>query len=202
MRIDKQLKLVIPVYDDDADPAAKPPKPATLRAVIHSEPISSDVFDTYFEPIAQVFTEIHAGRYTSISGPKIADKLLRKASVAMGIWESDPRSGRVGVRDGLLEEIHRLTNVLAPGKQGWRELLLQEAKDEILSRREAEEVDAMLVFFTVSSHMYPHQEVRAALDGAMSLRGARVEYSSFTELKASLPTLSAPENSGATAAGS
>lgn len=201
MRIDKQLNLVIDVYNDDGDPVANPPKPPTLRAVVHAEPIRAETFDVYFEPIGRVFAEMQ--RYTAISAPKIADKLLRNVSTAMGMWESDSRTSRIGVKEGLVEEIHRLTNVLAPGRQGWRELMFQEAKDEhLFSPREAAEVDAMLIFFTVGSHMYPLQDARAALDGAMSLRGARVEYSSFTELKASLATSNAAGNSGATAAGS
>lgn len=199
MRIDKKLNLVISVYNDDGDETANPPKPPTLRAVVHSTPITAETFDTYFEPIARVFAEMQ--RYTSISAPKIADKLLRKVSTAMGVWESDSGSGRVGVKEGLVEEIHRLTNVLAPSKGGWRELMYQEAQDtDVLSPREAGEVEAMLIFFTVGSHMYPLQDARVALDGAASLRGARVEYSSFMELKASLRTSTAVENSGETAA--
>lgn len=201
MRIDKKLNLVAEFYNDDGDPTATPPKPDTLRAVVHSAPISADVFDVYFEPIARAFAEMQ--RYTSISAPKIADKLLRKVSTTMGVWDSDSRTGRIGVKEGLVEEIHRLTNVLAPSKGGWHELMYQEAQDtDVLSTREAEEVEAMLIFFTVGSHMYPHRDVRMALEGAVSLRSARVEYCSFTELKASLPTLSGHGNSGGTVAGS
>lgn len=201
MRIDKQLHLVLDIFNDDADFDAKPPNPPTLRAVVHAAPIGAETFDAYFEPIGRVFAKMQA--FTAISAPKIADKILRSVATEMGIWESDERAGRIGVKDGLVEEIHRLTNVLAPTKTGWRDLMFKEALDgSVLSAREAAEVDAMLIFFTVGSHMYPLQDARMALDGAMSLRGARVVYSSFTELKASLATSTAGGNSGAKAAGS
>jgi hypothetical protein len=201
MRIDKQLNLIISLFNDDGDPDAKPPRPYSLRAKVHSASISTETYHAHFEIIGQVFTKIHTDRYHSISAPKVAYRLLQKIAVANGIWESDPRKGLVGVKEGLVGEIHRLTNILAPTEKGWRDLMYEEALEEgVLSPEEAEEVDSMLVFFTVGSRMYPRLHAKRILNDAMSLQDAQVEYLSFMEFKASPPTSTADGNSGGTAA--
>ena len=197
MRINRKLNLVVPVSADDPD------NPALLRAVVHASPISAETFDAYFLPISKTYAALISQGLGIVAGPRIADKLLRQISTELGMWDSDVRSGRIGVKQGLIEEIHRLTNVTAPAKdgRGWGDYQYQEAKDAgLIDADDASEVDAALVFFTVVSHMERHRDVKAILEGATKLWGARVEYSSFTELRASLQTSMRDENSGVTAA--
>ena len=57
---------------------------------------------------------MYAGGYSAISGPRIAKMLIKQTAIDMGTWE-----GTNGVNAGLIGEIHRLTNVVAPNGKGW-----------------------------------------------------------------------------------
>jgi hypothetical protein len=191
MRINEKLKLVIPLgRPDSADNEGN--DTGLLAAVVHTTPISSDVFDTYFLPLSRTYAAIHALGLGAVAGPRVADKLLRKVSKDMGAWE-----GEEGVERGLIAEIHRLTMVAAPSEKGWQDYQYQEAKDlGIIDADDAPEVDAAIVFFTVYSCMTRKRDLKIELGGGMKLWGARLEYSTFTELVASLRTSTVTANSG------
>jgi|SRR5581483_11614430 len=195
MRINKKLNLVIPILDDGDE--------TKTVAVVHATPIGSETFRAYHLPIAKTFTAFHANRLGSIGAPRIAHMLLEDASRELGIWESDPKTNYIGVKEGLIAEIHRLANVWAPTQSGWKDYMYSEALSAgIITADDAAEVDAALVFFTVSSHMLPRRDLKVTLTATAMLWGARVESSTFTELQASLPTSTANGSSGATAAAS
>ena len=191
MRINKRLNLVIPLGRSDSA--------GDLGVVVHTTPISSEVFDEYFLPLSMTYAAIYSQGLGPIAAPRITDKLLKKISIDKGIWDSDSQRGIVGVKQGLVGEIHRLTNVLAPGEHGWKEYMYQEAKDlGILDADEVAEVDSAIVFFTVCSSMMRKNQVEKELGGAMKIWGARLEFYTFTELRDSLPTSTGTANSGAT----
>lgn len=188
MRIDRKLNLVIPILDADGKKTV---------AYVHSTPISSEVFDTYFLPIAKTFSAIYSEGLGIVAGPRIADKMLRKVSTDLGVWD-----GPAGVQAGLVAEIHRLTNVIAVGKKGWETVPFDEAKERgILHADDAAEVNAALTFFTVISVMQKKAELPRVLGGAMKLWGSQIESLSCTEFMNSLRTSTAAENTGVTVAG-
>lgn len=180
-RITRKLNLVVEIErGEDESPL-----------YIHSTPIRREVFDTYFLLIGKTFTAVYAQGLGAISGPRVADRLLRQIADEMGVWADAEK--------GLIAEIHRLTVVLAPGDEGWQTVPYDEArKTNLLSEDDASEVDSALAFFTVASWMYRKSEAKTTLAGAMELWGARLESSSSTEYRNSLPTWKPPVSTGGT----
>lgn len=186
MKIDRKLNFVIPIVDDKDRP----------YAYVHSTPIMASTFDTYFLPLARTYAAIFALGLGPIAGPRVADKLLKKTSMDIGIWD-----GPEGVQAGLMSEIYRLTNVIAVGKNGWETTPFEFAKKNgILSAEDAAEVEASVVFFMVSSAVHPRQKLAEYLETASSLFGAQITSSNSTEFMSSLPMWTAVASIGATAA--
>ena len=186
MRIDKRLNLVVPVFREDGS-----------RMFVHSAPISSEVFENYFEIIGQVFTIIYTGGFNVFSGPRIAAMMLKKVAKERGIWE-----GPEGVKLGLVAEINRLTNVMAIGKNGgWEMIPFEDAKNKgMLEPFEISEVEGAVTFFILVSCMHKRVSQAEILAGATKLWDARTESLNCTDYMSSLQTLTAVENSGAKAA--
>lgn len=186
MRIDRKLNFVVPIVDDNDQP----------YAYVHSTPISTEVFDKYFLPLARTYSSIFALGLGPIAGPRVADKLLKKTSMDIGIWE-----GAEGVQAGLVSEIHRLTNVVMIGKSGWETVPWGFAKqNKLLNDADIAEVEAAIVFFTVSQACHPRAKLPEYLEAASSLWGGQITSLNCTEYANSLPTLTADASSGATAA--
>jgi hypothetical protein len=178
-RISRQLNLVILLERDEDE----------IPVWVHSTPISTDVFDTYYKVIAKTFATIYNQGLGVIAGARVASKVLKEVSEELKIWES--------VQQGLVLEIERLTNVLIPGERGWETIPYPEAKQrEIIHPEDAAEVDNAITFFTVASVMHRKSELKSLLSGGMALWGARVESSSFTDFRNSLPMWKRPDNTG------
>lgn len=186
MKIDKRLHLIIPVYGEDG----KVP-----RMYAHSTPVGYDIWEKYWEPLSVTFTRVMGGGHGIMGGPRIADKMLRKTATELGVWD-----GPEGVQSGLVAEIHRLTNVLAPGKNGWETIPFDEAKKGRLEAEDAAEIEGCLVFFTLIVLVNRRTVRRQMLEAAMELWGARIESLNCTEFTTSLATSTEDANSGATAA--
>lgn len=182
MEISRKLNLVIPIEGDDGN----------IVAYVHSAPISREVFETYFLPVSKTFSAIYAEGLGSVAGPRVAAMMLKRIATDLGQWD-----GPAGVERGLVAEIRRLTNVLAPGDRGWETLPYDEAmKRGILSSDDAAEVDNAVTFFTVASAMHRRSELRPILDGAGRLWGAQTSSLNSTEFAASLPISKPDANSG------
>lgn len=187
MKIDRKLHLVIPITDDDRENAP-------IVAWVHSTPISTQTFDTFWKPISKSFAAIWTSGLGIVSGPLVADKILREISQDMEIWEGDN-----GVQKGLMEEIYRLTNVMVIGDDGWTMLPYKIAKRDKLSAEDALEVEAAIVFFILISATQRRNQVRSILNSAMALWGAQIESSNATEFVNFLRTSTPPAISGAKA---
>lgn len=186
MRIDRKLNFVIPIVDEDDKP----------YAYVHSAPISTDVFDKYFLPLARTYSSIFALGLGPIAGPRVADKLLKKTSMDIGIWE-----GPEGVQAGLISEIHRLTNVVTIGKNGWETVPFGFAKqNKLLNDADIAEVEAAICFFCVTYAVHPRNKLSEYLGVASSLWTAQTTSSNSTEFANSLPTSTVVVSIGATAA--
>jgi hypothetical protein len=191
MKISKSLHLVIPIYDEPANP-----KDAKVTAYVHSTAISEETFDIYWKPIGIVFSRIYNGGFGVTAGARVADKILREVSQELKIWDTPD-----GVQAGLIADIHRLTLVSTVGKNGWELLPFQTAMDKgVIDKRDASAIEAALIFFTVASLMHRRSDLAAILELAASLWGLQIESSNSTEFLNSLRTSTKAETSGVTAA--
>jgi hypothetical protein len=187
MKISRALNLTFPIETDNG----------TIH--VHSVPISRETFKLYFDIIGQTVARIHAKGLNVVAGPNIAALMLRQVAEAEGRWD-----GPDGVKNGLLAEIRRLTNVVVPGPQGWATLPLDEAcKRDLLDEAAADAVEGAACFFSCAScvHSWQRESLLAILtiSGMLSVWRAQITFSNCTEFANSLETSTPRENSGATA---
>jgi hypothetical protein len=185
LAVDRNLNLVLPIYDDKDQ----------IVAWVHSAPIGREVFETYFRVLGRTFSAIHGDDADSLgatAGPRMAALLLRDEARKMGQWEGDG-----GVERGLMNEIKRLTNVVLPGVKGWETLPYDDAtRTAKINADDAAEVDNALVFFTVGWWVYPKSRRAPALNGASKMWGGHCTSSSVTAFAAGLQTSTEEKNTG------
>jgi hypothetical protein len=185
MRINKALNLVIPVDRDDGS-----------TIYVHATPIEPEVFDRYFLVISKTFAAIYSEGLGPIAGPRVAAKLLKKVAIDAGQWD-----GPEGVEVGLVNEIHRLANVLVPSPNGWQTVPYHDAySQKLIDAEDLSEISNALAFFTVAFSMHRREERRSILEGASKIWGSQITSSNCSEFASSLPKLTATANSGGTAA--
>jgi hypothetical protein len=181
MRIDKKLNFVVELPRDDE---------GTLY--VHATPISREAFETYFLPISVAFARLWSEGLSVVSGPRVAMMMLKKVAEDRGIWE-----GPDGVKDGLAEEMKRLTNVVLKTPSGWSTVTMYDAvKQKLLSDDEQHVAENAVCFFILASAMYGRRELASLLEATNGLWGTRSVLSSSTEFAASLATSTEAESSG------
>ena len=187
MKLNRALNLVIPVERDDG-----------VTIYVHAQPIGREVFETYALPLAKTFAAIVAQGLGTVAGPRVAGLILREIATEMGRWD-----GPGGVQQGLMPEIRRLANVVAPGEKGWTSQPLEDAlRAETLGDDDASEVLNALVFFTLSSRMNRRQDLPAVMGAMELLWGAQTSLLDCTAFANSLPISNEIGSSGATVAAS
>ena len=181
MQIDKRLNLVVPVYQD-----------GDKVLYVHSAPIRRETFERYFFVISKAFATIYQKGLGAMAGPRIAAMLLKKIAQEDGEWE-----GPLGVERGLFAEIHRLSNVIAPGDKGWEQIPFEEAlRLKLIDDDDASEIENAICFFILASAMHRKTELTGVLEAVKGLWGAQTTSFNSTEYIASLPTLIPVESSG------
>jgi hypothetical protein len=186
MKIDAAMNLVIPVETDKG------------IVHVHSTPISQQVFENYFIVISKAFAMMHSQGLNALAGPRIALLMLKKVAVDMNVWDTPE-----GVMEGLIAEIRRLTNVIAPSENGWQTLSFQQCVDrKVIDDRSLSEVENAICFFIIASSMYPRSVLKQSLEGACELWGGQIVSSNSTAFAVSLQTSTTTENTGVTVAGS
>lgn len=186
MHIDESLNIVIPVDRDDG---------TTVH--VHAAPITRECFKQYWLPLSKAFTLIYS-EGLHLAGPRIAALSLQKVAEDLRVWD-----GPMGVRHGLLPEIRRLANVVAPGAgnghgRGWQMVPYDDAvKAELIDQEDADEIEGVLVFFTLAWRLNRRAERKALIDGLVALWGASTSSQSLSEFAASLPTSTEIANTGA-----
>jgi hypothetical protein len=170
MRIDKALNLVVPIESADG------------TIYFHSSPVSRETFQKYHMVIARTFTQLLTAGL-ELTGAKVAAMHLETVAVEMGIWDT-----KEGVRDGLLAEIARLTNVLALTERGWEALPVDVAiKREFVSEDDWEEAKQRIVFFILISAMTSRQVRDDLMEIMNSSWETRTTSSNCTDFATSLP---------------
>ena len=184
IRVDEQLNLVLPV---------KRPDGKTYH--IHSTPISAQIFADHYEPIARVFNKLYAGGIGMLAGPRVSFHILRDLCTKNETWD-----GPNGVENTLCSEIWRLTNVLIPGTNGWDLIPFQDVmRKNIFTPRELDEVQNILIFFTVNFSMHKAEVMRFVMQTSQGTWDARVTPLNFMGFKNSLVTPIEEGNTGETA---
>ena len=164
---------------------------------LHSMPISVEVWRNYFLVLTKTYSQLFAQGIHTIAGPAIARLMLEQIARADGVWE-----GQAGVAQGLLPEIRRLSNVLAPTGAGWDmipyEIAIQRG---VIDSEAAEEMEGALVFFICASAVLRGPKAREKLEILLGmlerLWGAQSTSLDITAFRASLPTLTPAVSSGA-----
>lgn len=184
MRIARNLNLVVPVETE------------TGKCWVHSTPISREIFETYFFVIAKTFASIFGQGLGSVSGPRVAYLMLKKTAEDLNTW-----NGADGVKNGLINEIKRLTNVAIPTKDnGWETVPYATAESrKLIDDDTLAEVEGQLVFFILVSAMNRREQAKPILEVATELWGSQLTALDSTAFAHSLTTSTAPGNSGATA---
>lgn len=180
MRVDKKLNLIMSV-DCQAG-----------RAWVHSTPLGREAFEDNVSVLSRTFSTIYGKGLTVFSGPRVAAMLLKKVAKEDGEW--DTANGRVGVADGLMAEIRRLTNVVVakPGGAGWVTVPFQKALDDgLFDEDDVSEVENAVVFFMLASAMLRRGDLLGMMAGASRLWDTDTTSLNVTEYRASLPTSTA-----------
>lgn len=208
MRIDKRLNLVVPVYGeevpklDDGQPVMENGQPVMDRPIIayvHSTPLSAETVDRYFMILGQTFSAIFGNGLGVLAGPAVAMKLLRSIAREQKVWDDDPKAGLVGVKNGVVAEIERLTTVSVPDGSGWTPVPLAAAVERnFISEDDKAEVENAIVFFIVGSATLARAQRKEMLTAAASLWDARISPLTSTEFTDSLKTSTATVSSGET----
>lgn len=177
MKINDQLHLVVPVLEG----------PPSISA-FHT-PISREVFEANYRILAATKAALAAKgpHYQAMSGPQIARLVLldegRREALEQGDEEGDAGAS------ATLNEIKRLTMILAPGDNGWERLPVDAAMARgLLDDEDWDEALSQLVFFTCHYWLAKKSEREAVMEATANLLAASLTPSSVTAYCASLPT--------------
>lgn len=185
MKIDEQLHLTMTVDSDDG---------SVIH--VHAAPVSREVFQRYWRPMSRAYEEILDQKLV-VTGPRIAANALRDAARELGILD-----GPTGVDAGLMPEIRRLTNVLVAGTNGhagWQPIPYDDAlRADLLTQDEADEIEGILVFFTLAWRQHRKADRRDWIIGVSAVWGALTSSLNLSAFANSLPTSIATGSIGAT----
>lgn len=201
--LDRNLNLVIPIIGDPIKAIDPETKKEILRenitAWVHSAPVPTVTWDTYFVEISSAFVALYQRNLNWALGPRVAMKMIEKVARESGTW--DDAEGRVGVRNGLVAEIKRNTHVLAPGKEGWETLPYYQAVERnVISAEDAREVENQIAFFTLAWWMHARSEREVVVNEAARFSGSQITSLNVTEFGASLKTSTPAASTGVKAA--
>lgn len=186
-RLNRRLHLIVPIYRGEEE---------TVWGYVHSAPISRATFESNFLVISKAFASIYNAGLGWTAGPRVAALLLRQAAEDTGMWDRIA-AGLPDVKNGLMAEIRRLTNLVHIAEGGWQTMAWQSAVTQALvDEDEISEVENAVCFFTLASSMHRRTELQTILDGSLRLWGARVELSNVTEFASSLKTSTVAASSG------
>lgn len=188
-RLDKKLNLVFPITHQDK------------LMYIHSMPIRRETFEQYFLVISKTFAEIYKQDLQLFAGPRICALMLKQ--VAKETLRVDGRTwweGPDGVEAGLINEIHRLTNVVCTDESGrWVTMPYEDAViHRIIDEDDIQEVEGVLAFFTVNYAIHKREIAWGILTSGGELWGWQITSSGLPEFRASLTTLTQEDSTGET----
>lgn len=188
MKLDRRLNLVLTV--DRADGST---------VYVHSTPVSRQVYEAHYTFIHKVMSSL----YEDIGANPVAIQrivYLRMREMIDNDAKLRPQQQMfAGVRQGFLEEVWRLTNVIVPGPGGYETIPFVEAEQNgTLDDDDVEEVKNDICFFTATSWIHRGKE-RLGMYELIDQSGGQTTSLHATEFQRSLPTLKPVASTGATA---
>lgn len=181
MRIDQKLNFVFPIET-----------PNHGTAYVYSMPVGRSVFENFYSVLGKVFTTCFEGedpKHIALTAPQVAYPALKTISSNNGSWD-----GQNGVKNGLINEIIRLTTIMVVGENGWEMLPMDVVTKRGIFDEDCEaEVLSALVFFTSISKVAPKTLAGTFLEMAGSLRNWRFISLGCMEYMNSLPTSTGKE---------
>jgi hypothetical protein len=153
MKIDSKLNLVVPVDTEEGE---------ETTIYFHHTLILKDTFVRYHFAMAAALNKLLSNNM-QVMGPKIAAFTLEEIAKELGQWEDNHDRKFIGIENGLMAEIKRLTNVITYTPQGWMPMPVADAiSRKLLDEEDWQEASQRIVFFTLISNMVPKM-VRATL---------------------------------------
>jgi hypothetical protein len=175
-RINEKLNLVVEIENDNGE---------TLY--VHSTPIMKETFKKYYLILTKAFNQFYSNEIGVFGAPRVAAMVIEEKAKVDGIWDD--------VKNGLINEIHRLTNVVVLTQSGWQIIPLEVAlQQKLISEDDFDLIENFLCFFTVVSTLHLQKELRPIMNIVSSMWGPRVEPLNVTEFKNGLQTLTQTEN--------
>jgi hypothetical protein len=148
MQIDRRLNLV-QTFDTN-----------TGTVHIHSTPASYEVCRQYFLILRKTYAQMIAQGMFPMGGASAASEMMERIARMDNVWE-----GPEGVRDGLLAEIRRLTNVVVPGPMGWQTVPYDAAlSQKMFDPEDIDEMEGAIIFFTCASLVFRSKKDRQRLE--------------------------------------
>jgi hypothetical protein len=175
--INKKLNLVLPVETE------------TGKIWVHSVPLSREVFESNY----LILTKTLSNLYANGIGPSFAHRvaLLSLKDTAKEIDSEND------VSYNLINEIHRLTNVLMPVSGQWQTIPFAEViNKKLIDEQQISEVENAIVYFTAASAVHLKSELQMALQGLKNNWNAQTTLLNVTEYGNSLVTSTIKENIG------
>lgn len=180
MKISRNMHLIIPVDTEMG------------TAYIHSAPISKEVYREHFFILSKTFSAIFSEGLGVVAGPRVAYLMLEHICKKGEIWE-----GTTGVRNTLVNEIIRLSNLVYPVEgKGWDTKPLEVALDREIV--ELDEVIGELVFFTCVSSINKPAQAQGLMKEVNGMWNSQTTSLSLTDWMRSLPTSKPADSSGET----
>lgn len=188
--INRKLNLVIPIVRGD-----------DTTLYIHSSPISSEVYETYYRVLSKTWASIVEDGVLRSAGPSVSYFKLKDVAEntmrAPGLnwWDGpDGVNGEKGLINAMLQRSNAL---VMHAEKGWGTLPLSLALQQgLIDDDEKREVLALIVFFTVLSHVPPRLDRKDMIEGMARNFNYQATFSNATEYAISLKTSTIEENTG------
>ncbi|GLH24096.1 TPA: hypothetical protein QCI16_003061 [Enterobacter ludwigii] len=185
MKIARNMNLVLPVQTEMGS------------AYIHASPISKEVYREHFFILGKVFSAIFSEGLGVVAGPRVAYLMLER--ICLGTKSGDPNiwDGENGVRNTLVNEIIRLSNLVYPLKdKGWDTKPLEVALEREIV--DLDDVIGELVFFTCVSSINKPAQASGVMEAVSGMWNSQTSSLSLTDWMRSLPTSKPGDSSGET----
>jgi hypothetical protein len=178
-KLNRKLNLVVKVESDRG----------TLHVV--AQPVPRSVFEDNFLIMCRAYSMVYSNGLGLVTGPQAAPLLIKLAAKELEQAEKG---------DMLIQEIRRLTNVLAPssnGVGGYEVIDFMDAvRRHLIDEDAAAEIEAAICFFTLAYRAGSHRQMTAATAGLDLFWGAETSALTISDYQRSLPMLTTEEDTG------
>jgi hypothetical protein len=185
IKLDKKLNMVLPINTDKHG-----------KIYVHSMPLSREVFEIHWLVLSMTYTQLFEKRLGPLMGPRVCALLLKDVAASQSTRENDLWATIQGT---LVQEIHRLTNILMFKDNKWETVPYQEVlRQKLLGEEVISEVENTLIYFIVASALSLREEKATMLSVLEEMYQAQITSFNVTEFGNSLRTSITPENIGET----